>query len=128
MRMILAATAFALIAAAPGSASQKRDAVPAATPAGKPVSCLSLTQVRESIVRDGKTIDFVMRGGQVYRNVLDGGECPGLSFQRRFAHKTSTNDICSTDLITVLEDPGLRQGASCGLGQFQPVTLAKPAH
>ncbi|AJP70812.1 hypothetical protein [Sphingomonas hengshuiensis] len=124
MRLLLAASAL-LLAAAPGTAGQRRDTVPEATPAGKPVSCLRLTDVRESIVRDGQTIDFVTRGGKVYRNTLDGGKCPGLDFERRFLHKTSTGDLCSVDIITVLNAPGIQPGASCGLGPFQPVTLAK---
>ncbi len=123
MRVILAASAL-LLAAAPGTASQQRDQVPAATPAGKPVDCLSLRQIRETRVRDGQTIDFVTNGGKVYRNTLDGGACPGLAFQRRYSHKTTINQICSIDTITVLEDPGLRPGATCQLGKFQPVTLA----
>lgn len=124
MRLLLAASLL-LLAATPGTAGQRRNQVPEATPAGKPVSCLRLSEVRESIVRDGSTIDFVTRGGKVYRNTLDGGSCPGLAFERRFVHRTSTSDVCSNDIITVLTEPPMVRGASCGLGKFQPVTLAK---
>ena len=111
-----------LLVAAPGMASQKRP-VPEATPAGKPVSCLSLTQIRETHVRSDDVIDFYVGGGKVYRNTLP-HKCPGLGFEERYSHKTSLNEICSVDTITVLQS-GLTQGASCGLGEFQPVTLAK---
>ncbi|MBX3563057.1 MAG: hypothetical protein KF730_00630 [Sphingomonas sp.] len=121
MRILLAASAL-IFAAAPGSAS--RQDLPPATPSGDPVSCVTLTQIKETRVRDGQTIDFVMRNGKVYRNTLDGGTCPQLGFEKRFAYKVSGNQLCSVDTITVLTEPGLSRGASCGLGQFQPVTLA----
>jgi hypothetical protein len=123
MRILLAASAL-LLAAAPSSAGQHHNQVPEATPAGDPVSCVTLRQVQSTEVRDGKTIDFVMRGGKVYRNTLDGGSCPQLGSQKRFSYKVSGGQLCSVDIITVLNEPGLSQGASCGLGEFQPVTLA----
>jgi hypothetical protein len=123
MRLLLI-PAVLLLAAAP--ASQKRS-VPQATPAGKPVSCLSLSQVRETRVRSDDVIDFIVSGRRVYRNTLP-NKCPGLGFEERFAHKTSLSQICSVDTITVLESPGYREGATCGLGQFQPVSLAPGAH
>ncbi|RYE03848.1 MAG: hypothetical protein EOP61_03030 [Sphingomonadales bacterium] len=124
MRMLLAASVL-LLAAAPGSAGQHRSQVPDAAPAGDPVSCVSLSQVQSTTVRDGQTIDFMMRGGKVYRNTLDGGSCPQLASQKRFSYKVSGGQLCSVDIITVLNEPGLSQGASCGLGEFQPVKLAK---
>lgn len=72
-------------------------------------------------MRDGGTIDFIMRGGKVYRNRLDGGSCPQLSSEKRFSYKVSGGQLCSIDQITVLVDPGLGRGVSCGLGAFQPV-------
>lgn len=123
MRMLLAASAL-LLAAAPGAAGpQSRDLVPAAEAVGAPIDCVTLTQVQSARVRDGATIDFLMRGGKVYRNQLDGGSCPQLSSEKRFLYKVSGGRLCSFDHITVLTDPGLRQGASCGLGEFQPVQL-----
>jgi hypothetical protein len=125
MRMLLAASAL-LFAAAPGTAIEqdKRNQVPAATPAGEPVDCLRLRDIRQSKVRDDSTIDFYTIGGKVYRNTLD-GSCPMLGSEKRFAHKTSGAELCSIDLITVLQEPNLSRGASCGLGKFQPMTLAR---
>ena len=123
MRLLIAASSL-LFLAAPGTASQDhKDKVPAATPAGNPVDCLRLIDIRETKVRDDSTIDFVTRGNKVYRNTLN-GPCPQLGFEKRFSYKTSLNQLCSVDIITVLVSPGLSQGASCGLGTFQPVTLA----
>lgn len=123
MRMIFAA--LTLAACAIPAAARDRDAVPVATPVGKAENCISLGQIRESHVRDDRTIDFVLNGGRVYRNTLPYA-CPSLGFEQRYSYATSLSQLCSTDIITVLySSPGLSRGASCGLGQFQPVTLAK---
>ncbi|RYG99738.1 MAG: hypothetical protein EON58_02895 [Alphaproteobacteria bacterium] len=124
MRVLLAASAL-LFAAAPGSAVQNRNHVPAAEPVGAAVDCINIRQIRSTDVRDGGTIDFHMAGGKVYRNTLDSGSCPQLGFEKRFLYKTTGSQLCAIDTIRVLTDPGLTQGASCGLGQFQPVKLTK---
>ncbi len=106
-------------------ANAKRDtSVPAATPSGKEVSCISLTSIRESRVRSNSVIDFKTNGNKWYRNTLP-NSCPSLGFEERFSYKTSLNQLCSVDIITVLQSPGLSQGASCGLGPFQPIELVK---
>ena len=112
-----------LIAAAPAPAPQK--GVPAATPAGEAVDCIQASSIRSTLVRSDKVIDFVVAGGKVYRNELP-YSCPSLGFEQRFLHKTSMNEYCSVDTITVLQGgSAMMQGATCGLGKFQPVTLAK---
>ena len=121
MRALILPT-LALLAAAPA-----RDRVPVATPAGAPVNCLRLTDIRDSLVRDDRTIDFVTRGRQkVYRVTLP-NSCPMLGFEQRFSYRTSLDRLCAQDIITVLTTgggEGLSPGASCGLAPFQPVTLA----
>ena len=118
------ALAVLLLAAAP-TLARDRERVPLATPVGQAVSCIPLAQVRETRVRDDRTIDWVMTGRRVYRNVLD-YPCPQLGFEKRFSYATTLSQLCSTDIVTVLHDTGLPQGASCGLGRFQPVALADP--
>ncbi|MEO5938841.1 MAG: hypothetical protein ABIQ43_07505 [Sphingomonas sp.] len=120
MRPFLFAVA-ALAAGAPVAASNK--GIPAATPTGDSVDCVQLNQVRETNVRSDEVIDFVLSGKRVYRNTLDGA-CPSLGLEERFAYSVSNGQLCSTDLITVLQSTGTR-GATCGLGKFQPVSLAK---
>ena len=110
-----------LLAAAPA-----RDRVPAATPVGPPLTCLRLADIRESRVRSDRIIDFYTHSrGRVYRVELPQA-CPQLGFEQRFSYATSLDRLCSTDIITVLQQTGgsLDRGASCGMGQFQPVTLA----
>ena len=64
-----------------------------------------------------------MKGGAVYRNALP-YPCPGLGSEKRYVHETSINQICSSDTIRVLYSSPSPLGATCGLGQFVPVTLA----
>jgi hypothetical protein len=97
------------------------------TPVGKPVSCLRIAEIDESRVRNDHTIDFYMKGGKVYRSNLP-NSCSQLGFEERFSYKTSTQELCSSDIITVLTGPGVGQGPSCGLGDFQEVTGAPSGH
>lgn len=117
--------AIALTAAAPGAARDV-NAVPEATPTGPAQSCVPITQLRQSLVRNDRVIDFELGGGRYYRVTLPQG-CPGLGFEKRFAYQTSLSQLCSTDIITVLQQAPLMRGASCGLAEFQPVTIAKKA-
>ena len=118
--------ALLVIAAAAPGAARDRNQLPMATPAGKAENCIPLRNIRQSHVRNDHVIDFEMNGGKVYRNTLPNG-CPGLGFDESFAYQTSLSQLCSADIITVLQSPGPRRGASCGLGKFQAVTLAKKA-
>lgn len=123
-RATLAALAALGLTATPLLAKPR--AVPEATPDGKPVDCVQISQIRSSSVRSDQIIDFEMAGGKVYRNTLP-MSCPSLGFEERFAYKTSIGQLCSVDTITVLQSPGITPGPSCGLGKFQPVKLVKPA-
>ena len=69
--------------------------------------------------------DFV-GDGRVWRNALP-SRCPGLKSNNRFTYETSLSQLCSTDIIYLLETPAgdLHRGAACGLGQFAPVKLDK---
>lgn len=100
--------------------------VPAATPSGKAVSCIPITAIRESRVRDDWTIDFRTGGDTWYRNTLP-YRCSNLGFERAFSYSTSLSQLCNVDIITVFRNGGGPTGplGSCGLGMFQPVKLAK---
>ena len=125
MRSLIVASLVAITIASVGSPAVARDRTPPiATPVGKPISCVNLRQIRETRVHGDSVIDFHMNGRKVYRNVLP-NSCPSLGFEERFSYKTSLSQLCSVDIITVLRSPGLMSGASCGLGEFQPVELAK---
>ena len=113
------------LAAAPSTA-RDRNAVPAATPTGPAQSCVRLTELRESRVRNDRVIDFITIGRKAYRVTLPDA-CPGLGFERAFSYKTSLSELCQQDIITVFhQGPGASRGASCGLAPFQPIELADP--
>ncbi len=128
---ITTATALSLGACAPrpGDASNNSGHapnVPRATPTGPAVSCIPLTSIQESRVRDDWTIDFRVSGTKWYRNTLP-YRCSSLGFERAFSYETSLAQLCNVDIIRVLPQGGGPRGPlnACGLGQFQPVTLAK---
>jgi hypothetical protein len=114
----------ALLLGATGSAAIARDrnTPPEATPVGKAVDCVQLRNIRGTRVYGDSTIDFDMGGGKVFRNTLP-NSCPSLGFEERFSYRTSLSQLCSVDIITVLQSPGITPGSSCGLGKFQPVKL-----
>jgi hypothetical protein len=96
---------------------------PAVEVVGPAVSCVQTSRIRNTVVHDDYTIDFVMDGGDVYRNTLP-GRCPGLGFEERFAYQVSTGQLCRVDTITVLQT-GAGRGPTCGLGPFVPVRYAE---
>ena len=120
MRPLLIALAAAAIAA---PVAARDTGVPAATPNGKPIDCVRLNDVRETHVRSDQVIDFEMRDRKILRNTLPYA-CPSLGFEERFTYSVSNGELCSVDTITVLQSSADR-GATCGLGNFQPVTLSK---
>jgi len=96
-----------------------RRALAGATPVGEPVDCVELSRIDHTRVRDSRTIDFHMRGREVYRNRLR-NECPGLAFEDSFTYRTSLSRLCSVDLITVNDRSGIA-GPACALGPFQRI-------
>jgi hypothetical protein len=114
----------ALALASSGFAKPAADEVPPAKNNGAAESCVYTQDIRDTRVRSDNVIDFVMNSGKVYRNTLPYA-CAGLGFEERFMYRLSTSRLCNVDIITVLQSPGLMRGASCGLGDFQPVELIK---
>lgn len=129
MRALSLALAASLLAGG-GTAlvAKERNAVPVARETGQPVSCLQLSNIRESRVRSDSVIDFRTNSNKWYRNTLP-NSCPSLGFEERFSYKTSLNQLCSVDIIRVLHSygSGLQEGAGCGLGKFQPIEIVKSA-
>ena len=89
---------------------------------GEPQSCIMRSNIRSTDVIDDQTIDFKMRNGDIYRNNLP-NTCGGLGFEEAFTYKTSTNRLCSVDIIHVLSQTGgrLDTRGACGLGKFQKI-------
>ncbi len=119
----LICTAGAMLAACAQGPTQRQEAdrraLSEARPVGAPVDCISLASISHSRVRDDRTIDFYMRGGEVYRNTLP-HQCPTLHLEDGFSYKTSLSRLCSVDVITVTSGSGVG-GPSCALGPFQRI-------
>ncbi len=97
---------------------------PAAREIGQPVNCINRSSIRESRVHSDRVIDFRTNGRKWYRNTLP-YRCPSLGFEKSFGYKTSLNQLCSVDIITVLRTTPSMSGPSCGLGKFQPIELIR---
>jgi hypothetical protein len=85
--------------------------------------CVSLRQIDHTKVIDEVTVLFFLKGGDVMRNDLP-RNCPRLMSENTFTYRTSIEQLCDSDTITVLDDvgAGFIPGATCGLGEFQPIT------
>ena len=123
--LVLGAAAAATLGCTAGrltaSEAADRAALAEARAVGEPEQCVTLISIRDTKVRDDRTIDFFLRDGRVLRNHLP-NRCPGLGFDESFSYSTSTGQLCSVDTIRVHNASGI-QGAACGLGMFQPVEL-----
>ena len=86
---------------------------------GDTVSCLGLSQVRDSDPLDDYAILFEA-SGKTYLNELN-GRCNQLGRERRFSYRTPQNRICKGDIITVIDSIGITVG-SCSLGEFQALS------
>ncbi len=107
----------------PRSVTQSR--VPAAEVLGVGQSCVPITSLGDSRIRDNRTIDFIRGGNKGWRVTLP-LDCPGLASANAFSYETSLSQLCSTDIIHVLDNAGgLHRGASCGLGEFVPIRLSR---
>jgi hypothetical protein len=89
--------------------------------------CVSLARISSVKVLDNRSIEFRMKGGDVYINILP-NPCPGLRPRQPFMYRTSLSELCDLDLITVLDQGGfgLRPMGSCGLGRFYPSLKGNP--
>jgi hypothetical protein len=85
--------------------------------------CVRINDIDKIDIVDADTLVFRMRRGKVYRNELP-HRCPGLRSSDTLMYRSSVGQLCSVDVVTVLEDWGFgfAPGASCGLGMFEPIT------
>ncbi|PLK24210.1 hypothetical protein C0V78_13080 [Novosphingobium sp. TH158] len=115
-----------LATTSPLASKPGRNPVPPARETGPAESCVPLTQLRDSHIRDDRTIDFMRDRTRGWRVTLP-QDCPGLKSANAFSYQTSLSQLCSVDVIHVLYQfgSGFQRGASCGLGKFQPIELAK---
>lgn len=116
---------LALVACNQEGPARTTAVAPAARVVGEAVSCVPLTAFDSTRIRDNRTIDFMRTGTKGWRNTLP-YDCPGLRSADAFTYETSLSQLCSTDMIHVLEQAGgPHRGAACGLGKFVPVELSR---
>jgi len=119
-RMILAMTLVFLpvgaLAQYPQGAKEKELAKYERT--GKRESCIQRNRIESTQIVDASTILFFV-GGQVYLNELQ-QKCAFLSPMRGISYTTSINQLCNTDIISVVETGmPVRNLGACNLGQFE---------
>lgn len=127
--LILAAGAFVAALAAPASAQTAKDAPPALSPklsellagrtAGKPVSCVSLRDVRSTRIVDETAIIYELSRKKWLVNFPRGG-CSSLREDRVLVTSTPSTRLCSGDIARVIDPPSPMEFGSCGLGEFVP--------
>jgi hypothetical protein len=121
MRKFLVIAGVILTSGCTTSPNTREAALTQATPVGAAQNCIRRSDISHTRIRDEKTVDFVMRGQQVYRNVLP-YSCSGLATYDSFSYSTATDQLCSVDTITVRTTDG-SPGVTCGLGKFQKIEL-----
>lgn len=85
--------------------------------------CIPITRIDSIEVLDKQHLLFKMQGKKNYLNTLP-NSCPGLNRNKPIMYKTSISQLCSLDVVTVLETygGGYYPGGSCGIGTFAPMT------
>ena len=91
---------------------------------GEPVNCVTISRIRNTQVHDDYTIDFNLGSGEIYRNTLP-NRCPQLGFEESFAYEADTGQLCSIDMISVIQRGAAGRGPRCSLGKFVPVRYAE---
>ena len=126
----LAPLAALAVSCAPADPAARAEAdaarVPAVTVLGQGESCINRDQVRATVVRSDRVIDFEMNSGKVYRNTLR-SSCPGLGMDRAITYETSINQLCTPQIVYSLTNFGgvPQRGAGCSLGEFVPVEYVR---
>jgi hypothetical protein len=88
-------------------------------PAGPPVSCVPMRDLRgnrsagDAIVFDG------LSSATIYVNRPPGG-CPSLDFGRALVTRTSISQLCRGDIADVVDPSSRTNYGGCALGDFEP--------
>jgi hypothetical protein len=84
--------------------------------------CVDTRNISRTEVIDSQHILFYMRDRTIYHNELP-YRCSGLRRSSTLSYRTSISRLCSSDIISIVDDHGfgLSRGISCGLGRFDPI-------
>jgi len=89
----------------------------------EPIRCVKIDRIQNVDVINNENVVFQIGINDYYLNTLPYA-CNGLRLNQSIMYRTSTNELCDIDVITVLDKigPGYQAGPSCGLGKFKPIT------
>lgn len=84
--------------------------------------CIPLAGIRSTNIIGNQAIEFKMRSGTSYVNVLP-RPCPVLTRNRILSWETSLSQLCHLDILRVLDRVGtdIQMVGACGLGYFHPL-------
>lgn len=93
-----------------------------APPEDAQVQCISIDDIRDSVIRNDRTIHLRMRGNIYYEMRLQ-NTCPGLSFYDGFYYRTTPNrQLCGgLDMIMA------RSGSRCPIESFTRIEKEQQA-
>ncbi len=88
-------------------------------PAGPPVSCVEMRDLRGNRSAGESAILFEGNGGRLWVNRPAAG-CPELDSGRALQTRTTATRLCRGDIATVFDPVSGVQYGGCGLGDFEP--------
>lgn len=89
--------------------------------AGEPVNCINLRDIQSSQIIDKTAIVYEGPRGIVYVNTPQSG-ASSLRDGQVLVTKTIGNQLCSIDVVTLVDSASRMQDGWVGLGKFVPYT------
>ena len=89
--------------------------------AGTPVDCLNLRTIRSSEIIDHTAIIYRTNGNRVYVNYPDGADF--LDRDDILVSRTYGSQLCSIDIVQLVDRSSRFPSGSVGLGKFVPYVL-----
>lgn len=98
---------------------QRLDKAVAGRIAGKPVNCIYSRDIRSTEILDGIGIVYTTNGGTVYVNRLR-GSASFLDSDDILVTRTFGSQLCSIDIVQLVDRNGRFPKGSVSLGEFVP--------
>ncbi|ARS28557.1 hypothetical protein KC8_14850 [Sphingomonas sp. KC8] len=81
-------------------------------------SCINLRTVRSTRIADDTAIIYEVSGDRWFVNRPSGGRCSALQPGRALVTRLTTGNLCSVDIVRVIDPPSPMDYGSCALGPF----------
>lgn len=92
---------------------------------GKPVDCLNQRDIRSTQIIDGKAILYETSNRTLYVNYPESG-AQSLNWGDILVTDTHSSQLCSIDIVRLIDQGSHFQSGSVGLGAFIPYTKPSP--